>query len=64
MKVELNSKELGVLIGLAYQNMNKLEHLISELNGAQLENVNVSELQEDYRFFKNLYEKLGSQIEL
>ena len=64
MKIELTKKELSTLIGLAYEAMNKEKELLNLIDSDINVDIDVKKIENDYQFFQDLYEKLGSQIEL
>lgn len=64
MKVELTQKELRKLIGLLYSSYVKDEEFLQELKDTNSNIYDVEALKKDIVFKKELYNKLGSYIEL
>jgi len=63
MKIELSKYELSTLIGLTYEAMLKEKGLLNMVRSCNDTDIDVEKIENDYQFFKDLYEKLGSQIE-
>ena len=64
MKVELTQKELRKLIGLLYSSYVKDEEFLQELKDTNSNIYDAEALKKDIVFKKELYNKLGSYIEL
>jgi len=64
MKIELSKYELSALIGLTYEAMLNEKGLLNMVRSCNDTDIDVEKIENNYQFFKDLYKKLGSQIEL